>query len=101
MGSTAPHFDHFFEAFGSHTTTEPAVAQCLGARQAGFYATYGVGITTPEPVDFRNSKSIVLIGNHVGENMHKWFSSGLFLCDRAWKQCYSCGPKILDSSIKS
>jgi len=69
-GSTAPHFEHLFNSFGSETTAEPAVAQCLGSRQAGYYATFGEGITTPEPVDFVNSKAIVLIGNHIGENMH-------------------------------
>ncbi len=69
-GSTAPHFEHLFNSFGSETTAEPAVAQCLGSRQAGYYATFGTGITTPEPVDIRNSKAVVLIGVHIGENMH-------------------------------
>ena len=69
-GSTAPHFEHLFKSYGSETSAEPAIAQCLGSRQAAYYATFGEGIPTPEPVDFVNSKAIVLIGTHIGENMH-------------------------------
>ncbi len=69
-GTTAHHFEHLFKSFGSDNTAEPAIAQCLGAREAGFINTYGAGIGSPEPTDLRNSKCLVLIGSHIGENMH-------------------------------
>ena len=69
-GTTAHHFEHLFRAMGSENTAEPAIAQCLGAREAGFIHTYGSGLGSPEPVDIRNSKCVVFIGSHIGENMH-------------------------------
>ena len=69
-GTTANHFEHLFSSFGSETSGEPAIAQCLGAREAAFIATYGSGIGSPEPVDIRNAKCVVFLGSHIGENMH-------------------------------
>ncbi len=69
-GKTGPHFEHLFKAWGSDTMGEPAGAQCLITREAGFIATYGAGLASPEPTDIRNAGCLVLIGNHIGENMH-------------------------------
>ncbi len=69
-GTTAPHFEYLWEAYGSQTYAEPAIAQCLVTREVGFIATYGQGLGSPEPTDTRNTKCLVLIGNHIGENMH-------------------------------
>ena len=69
-GKTGPHFEHLFKAWGSDTMGEPAGAQCLITREAGFIATYGAGLASPEPTDVRNTNCLVLIGNHIGENMH-------------------------------
>jgi len=32
--------------------------------------TYGTGLGSPEPTDIRNTDCLVLIGSHLGENMH-------------------------------
>lgn len=69
-GSPGKHFEHLFKAFGSHTIGEPAYAQCRGPREAGFAATFGSWIGSPEPTDIRDTKCLVLIGSHIGENMH-------------------------------
>ncbi len=69
-GKTGPHFEHLFKAWGSDTMGEPAGAQCLITREAGFIATYGAGLASPEPTDVENADCLVLIGNHIGENMH-------------------------------
>ena len=69
-GKTGPHFEHLFKAWGSDTMGEPAGAQCLIAREAGFIATYGAGLASPEPTDIKNTDCLVLIGSHFGENMH-------------------------------
>ncbi len=58
------------KAFGTDSIAEPAYAQCLGAREAAFLATFGEGLASPEPTDTRDTKCLVLIGNHIGENMH-------------------------------
>ncbi len=60
----------FVEAFGTDAVAEPAYAQCLGPRETGFISTFGEGLSSPEPTDIRDTRCLVLIGSHIGENMH-------------------------------
>ena len=69
-GSSGSHFEHLFKAFGSDTIGEPAYAQCRGPREVAFSATFGSWVGSPEPTDIRDTKCLVLIGSHIGENMH-------------------------------
>jgi thiosulfate reductase/polysulfide reductase chain A len=69
-GSSGAHFEHLFKAYGSDTIGEPAYAQCRGPREAAFAATFGSWVGSPEPTDIRDTKCLVLIGSHLGENMH-------------------------------
>ncbi len=69
-GSPGSHLEHLFKAFGSDTIAEPAYAQCRGPRETGFGLTFGSWIGSPEPTDIRDTKCLVLIGSHIGENMH-------------------------------
>ncbi len=50
--------------------TAPSYAQCRGARDDGFKLTYGHSVGSPEMLDIPNTKYHVLIGYHLGENMH-------------------------------
>lgn len=61
---------HTMKAFGTKNITAPSYAQCRGPREAGFELTFGDIIGSPERTDIKNSKCIVLIGSHLGENMH-------------------------------
>ena len=69
-GSPGSHFEHLFQAYGSDTIAEPAYAQCRGPRETGFGLTFGSWVGSPEPTDIRDTKCLVLIGSHIGENMH-------------------------------
>lgn len=69
-GAPGGHFEHLFKAFGSDTIAEPAYAQCRGPRETGFKLTFGTWVGSPEPTDIRDTKCLVLIGSHIGENMH-------------------------------
>lgn len=69
-GSPGKHLEHLFKAMGSDTIAEPAYAQCRGPRETGFAATFGSWVGSPEPTDIRDTKCLVLIGSHIGENMH-------------------------------
>ncbi len=69
-GGPGVHFEHLFSAYGSDTTAEPAFAQCRGPRDIGWSATYGSWAGSPEPTDIRDTRCLVLIGSHIGENMH-------------------------------
>ncbi|RLD19169.1 MAG: nitrate reductase, partial [Bacteroidetes bacterium] len=69
-GSPGSHLEHLFKAFGSDTVAEPAYAQCRGPRETGFGLTFGSWVGSPEPTDIRDTQCLVLIGAHIGENMH-------------------------------
>jgi thiosulfate reductase/polysulfide reductase chain A len=61
---------HLFKAYGSPNIAAPSYAQCRGPREVGFDLTFGSGVGSPEITDMSNSKCVVLIGSHLGENMH-------------------------------
>ncbi|RPI12742.1 MAG: nitrate reductase [Ignavibacteriae bacterium] len=61
---------HTIKAFGSSNITAPSFAQCRGPRDVGFRLTFGEDVSSPERTDIENAKCIVLIGSHLGENMH-------------------------------
>ncbi len=69
-GSGGKHFGNLLKAFGSSNITAPSYAQCKGPREEAFRLTFGAELGSPEPVDIRDSKCLVLIGSHLGENMH-------------------------------
>ena len=61
---------HTIKAFGSPNIAAPSFAQCRGPRDVGFHLTFGEEVGSPERTDIRNSRCLVLIGSHLGENMH-------------------------------
>ncbi len=61
---------HLFKAYGSPNIAAPSYAQCRGPREVGFDLTFGAGVGSPENTDIRNARCLVLIGSHLGENMH-------------------------------
>lgn len=69
-GSGGKYFGKLLKAFGSNNIAAPSYAQCRGPREVAFIATYGQGINSPENTDIRDTKCLVLIGSHLGENMH-------------------------------
>ncbi|MEE4255547.1 MAG: molybdopterin-dependent oxidoreductase [Bacteroidales bacterium] len=69
-GSSGKFFGHLLKAYGSSNIVAPSYAQCRGPREVGFAATFGSGVGSPEPTDIRDTRCLVLIGSHIGENMH-------------------------------
>ncbi len=61
---------HTLKAFGTPNMAAPSFAQCRGPRDVGFALTFGEEIGSPERTDIRNARCLVLIGSHLGENMH-------------------------------
>jgi thiosulfate reductase/polysulfide reductase chain A len=61
---------HTLKAFGSPNSAAPSFAQCRGPRDVGFELTFGEAIGSPERTDIRNARCLVLLGSHLGENMH-------------------------------
>ena len=69
-GSGGRFIYHVMRAYGCINMVQPSFAQCRGARDVGYLLTYGADIGTPEITDIANTKCLVLIGSHLGENMH-------------------------------
>lgn len=69
-GSGGTYFGNVLKAFGSPSISAPSYAQCRGPREVAFITTFGEGLDSPEPTDIRNTQCLVLIGSHIGENMH-------------------------------
>lgn len=61
---------HTFKAFGTPNLVAPSYAQCRGPRDIGFQLTFGEEVGTPERTDIANARCLVLLGSHLGENMH-------------------------------
>ncbi len=61
---------HTLRAYGAVNMAAPSFAQCRGPRDVGFELTFGEGIGSPERTDIANARCLVLIGSHLGENMH-------------------------------
>ncbi len=69
-GSGGKFLGHMLKAYGSPHITAPSFAQCRGPREVAFYSTFGEMILSPERTDIRDTRCLVLIGSHIGENMH-------------------------------
>lgn len=69
-GSGGKYFGNLLKGYGSNNIAAPSYAQCRGPREVAFVATFGQGLDSPEPTDIRDTKCLVLIGSHIGENMH-------------------------------
>jgi thiosulfate reductase/polysulfide reductase chain A len=63
-------FQHVLKSWGAINFAGPSYAQCRGPRDVGFQLTFGAGVGSPEPTDIANTDCLVLIGTHLGENMH-------------------------------
>jgi thiosulfate reductase / polysulfide reductase chain A len=69
-GSGGKYFGDILKALGSANITAPSYAQCRGPRDVAFIATFGEHPDSPEVTDIRDTRCLVLIGSHIGENMH-------------------------------
>ena len=69
-GSGGKYFGNLLKATGSNNIAAPSFAQCRGPRETAWIATFGEAVGSPEPVDIRDTDCLVLIGSHLGENMH-------------------------------
>jgi thiosulfate reductase/polysulfide reductase chain A len=68
-GVSSGFFSTMMKAYGTPNQAETAFAQCFGPRDVAYLLTYGRPVGSPEPVDMEESKLIVLIGSHIGENV--------------------------------
>ncbi len=67
-GASAHYPTGFFEFLGVPNLYEPAFYQCRGQTAMAMMQT--LGFVPNEDVDMPNSKAMLLIGTHIGENIH-------------------------------
>ncbi len=68
-GAGGGNFRYLMKAYGSRNNAAPSFGQCKGARDVGYELTFGMSPAN-ERADFENAKVILLIGGHIGENIH-------------------------------
>ncbi|MEZ4848845.1 MAG: molybdopterin-dependent oxidoreductase [Bacteroidia bacterium] len=69
-GSGGKLWGQLVKAYGSNNIAAPSFAQCRGPRDVAFLTTFGDLVYSPERTDIRDTRCLVLIGSHIGENMH-------------------------------
>ncbi len=92
---------HLFHAYGSPNIAAPSYAQCRGPRDVGFDLTFGWGVGSPERTDIKNSQCLVLIGSHLGENMHNTQVQEFAEALRAGAQVITVDPRFSVAASKS
>jgi thiosulfate reductase/polysulfide reductase chain A len=71
FGHTSGDFwftDYLSQAWGSPNSAKPSVSMCTSPREEAALITYGQTIGNHEPVDWDNTRCVVLIGTHIGED---------------------------------
>ena len=68
-GLSSRFFNSFMLHVGNPNRAVPSFGQCRGPRDVGFQLTFGEGPGSPERHDMANSRMVVLIGCHIGENI--------------------------------
>ena len=80
-GAGSSFFKTLLKGMGSANMAAPSYAQCRGPREVGFELTFGEIVGSPEILDIADTRLLVLIGSHLGENMHNTqvqdFAAGL------------------------
>ena len=69
-GPGSSHFRRLLKAIGSPNAAASSFGQCRGPRDVGFELTFGMSPGSPENIDVANAECLVLLGSHLGENMH-------------------------------
>lgn len=69
-GTGGSFFKQLLKAYGSRNIAAPSYSNCRGPREEAYLLTYGSAVNSPENTDMKNSKCIVLLGSHIGENTH-------------------------------
>jgi len=67
-GASAKYPMQFFEMTGTENVSEASFFQCRGIRDMGYVSTFG--FAPGENVDMAHAKAMLLIGTHIGENIH-------------------------------
>ncbi len=69
-GASSRYFKALMYRLGAQRFASASFGQCRGPRDTGYGLTFGNGPGSPERLDFENADAILLLGSHLGENVH-------------------------------
>ena len=100
-GAAEAHFEHLAEAMGTPHSAHPAYDQCKAPREVGYKLTFGHALKSPEPVDIENTDCLVLIGSHLGENMHNLQVQELVTADTGGANLIVVDPRRSTAALRA
>ena len=100
-GAAEVHFENLAEAIGTPHTAHPAYDQCKAPREVGYKLTFGHTLKSPEPVDIENTDCLVLIGSHLGENMHNLQVQELVTADTGGANLIVVDPRRSTAALRA
>ena len=100
-GAAEAHFEHLAEAMGTAHHGHPAYDQCKAPREVGYKLTFGHALKSPEPVDIENTDCLVLIGSHLGENMHNLQVQELVTADTSGANLIVVDPRRSTAALRA
>jgi thiosulfate reductase/polysulfide reductase chain A len=100
-GAAEAHFEHLAEAMGTPHSAHPAYDQCKAPREVGYKLTFGHTLKSPEPVDIENTDCLVLIGSHLGENMHNLQVQELVTADTGGANLIVVDPRRSTAALRA
>ena len=88
---------HTLKAFGTPNIAAAVLrAVPRPARRRASSLTFGEDVGSPERTDIRNARCLVLLGSHLGENMHNTQVQEFAEADRARRDAHRRRPALLD-----
>ena len=69
-GKSAAYFKTLMQQLSASVYSSASFGQCRGPRDTGYKLTFGMPPGSPERTDFEFADAILLVGSHLGENVH-------------------------------
>jgi len=93
--------DYFAQAFGTVNSAKPSVSMCTAPREEASILTTGRALGNHEPVDWENSRCIVLIGTHIGEDARNTMMQDLATARANGAKLIVVDPRYSSAAMKA
>ncbi len=104
LGHTTGDFwfaDYFAQAWGTPNAAKPSMSLCTSPREEAATLTIGRAIGNHEPVDWAESRCIVLIGTHIGEDARNTMMQDLATARENGAKLIVVDPRLSSVAIKA
>jgi thiosulfate reductase/polysulfide reductase chain A len=104
LGHTSGDFwfvDHLPQAWGSPNAAKPSMSLCTSPREEAALLTFGRGIGNHEPVDWEQTRCLVLIGTHIGEDARNTMMQDLANARARGAKLIVVDPRFSSAAMKA